>query len=239
LIALEAAVARAPAWQRLAAALLCSIALHLLLLAIVRAPAAPRGLLGAALRITLAPEGAPQEAPEQPPAPAPARPLAPPKQDQPKKTEEVPKAAPPAPAAATPPPGASFAASAPRLAAGSAWVSISPAPEPRQPPEPEVLLRDTYLEEAGLARFPGLVGELDVRYPPEARQARRRGVVVVQVMVDAEGRVVEAQALPGAPEDLAGVALDALRRARFEPPRARDGSPARARLYVQLSFVIE
>jgi len=51
--------------------------------------------------------------------------------------------------------------------------------------------------------------------------------------------VLEAQALPGASEDFAAAALEALRGARLQPARGKGGERVRARVYVEASFVIE
>jgi len=83
-----------------------------------------------------------------------------------------------------------------------------------------------------------LSGKFVATYPRAALERRLRGVVIVQLMIDTDGRVVEALALPGAPEELAEAALEALRRARFIPAQANK-APARARAYFEVSFVIE
>jgi len=53
-------------------------------------------------------------------------------------------------------------------------------------------------------------------YPPIARAARASGAVVVQVLVNEEGRVVSAEAISGHPL-LKAAAVSAARQARFEP----------------------
>ena len=75
-------------------------------------------------------------------------------------------------------------------------------------------------------------------YPRTALEERRRGAVVVQLMINADGRVAEALAMPGAQPDLAAAAVEALRYTRFIPARAGI-LPARARVYFEVSFVIE
>ena len=53
-------------------------------------------------------------------------------------------------------------------------------------------------------------------YPPEAQKARVQGVVIIEALVDAEGKVAAARVLRSIPL-LDGVSLDAVRRWRFKP----------------------
>src|SRR6202008_1683459 len=80
---------------------------------------------------------------------------------------------------------------------------------------------------------PRLAGDLRGIYPRTALEERRKGAVVVQVMIDADGSVAEAIALPGAQAALAAAAGEALRHARFVPARA-GLLPARARAYFEV-----
>lgn len=106
--------------------------------------------------------------------------------------------------------------------------------------QPESVLRDaaSYLGEAQISVPPRIAGAFSAIYPRGALEERRRGPVVVQLMIDADGSVAEAIALPGAQPDLAAAAVEALRRTRFVPARA-GMLPARARVYYEVSFVIE
>ena len=53
-------------------------------------------------------------------------------------------------------------------------------------------------------------------YPPEARDARAEGNVVVQITVDEQGNVIDARAVSGHPL-LQAAAVDAARQAKFSP----------------------
>jgi len=118
------------------------------------------------------------------------------------------------------------------------WVSASPMSAPE--PQPESLLADArdYLPPDAVTQHPQFATPFEMSYPRRAFEEGRRAVVVVQVMIDEKGRVLEAIATADAPEDFAQAAVAALRRARFTPAQA-GGGPVKARAYFAVSFVIE
>ena len=117
-------------------------------------------------------------------------------------------------------------------------VSAGPISAPVVLPDSQVADLDTYSAPAALSAYPEFVSPFAMHYPRRAFEEGRRGVVVVQLLIDEKGRVVEALAAPGAPEDFAEAALAGLRAARFRPAQA-GGRPVRARAYFAVSFVIE
>jgi len=70
------------------------------------------------------------------------------------------------------------------------------------------------------------------RYPEAARQVGRDGLVVLQAVIDREGRVQEVQVLRGAPFGMTEAAVVAVRSWRFRPA-TRDGEPVS--VYYQLT----
>lgn len=62
------------------------------------------------------------------------------------------------------------------------------------------------------------------RYPELARQVGRDGLVVLQAVIDRQGRVREVQVLRGAPFGMTEAAVEAVRSWRFRPA-TRDGEP--------------
>jgi len=116
-------------------------------------------------------------------------------------------------------------------------VSVSPATPPR---ELASRRKDAALYGAHgrLRAYPRFPGGLQVEYPRQAYAERRQGTVLVQLLIDEKGRVVEALAFPGADPELERAALAALRRARFSPAETAHG-PVKARAYFYVSFVIE
>ncbi|MFN2481620.1 MAG: TonB family protein, partial [Pyrinomonadaceae bacterium] len=73
-------------------------------------------------------------------------------------------------------------------------------------------------------------------YPETARKMRVAGTVVVAVTVDESGRVLEARAASG-PAMLRQAAVDAARRALFQPPLV-GGQPARLTGVINYTFTL-
>jgi len=76
-------------------------------------------------------------------------------------------------------------------------------------------------------------------YPPAARRSNRHGRVLLDVEVDAGGRIVAARlaASSGSP-DLDEAALTGIKRWRFEP-RHRDGQPIASRAEIPVTFRLQ
>lgn len=106
-----------------------------------------------------------------------------------------------------------------------------PAPAPAEP-EPGTF--------RAVEEMPALVGGLaalyeHIVYPEAARRAGLEGRVVVQFVVDAEGRVTEASVLRGVHPLLDEAALAAVRSATFTPGRQR-GKAVRVRMSLPVVF---
>ncbi|MGK4003922.1 TonB-dependent siderophore myxochelin receptor MxcH [Sorangium sp. So ce1036] len=90
---------------------------------------------------------------------------------------------------------------------------------------------------AGDARVepPRLVEGVEPEYPPEARAARREGTVVLKLLIDASGRVTEAEIATPAGHGFDEAARAAARRFRFMPAR-RGGTPVASRILYGYDF---
>jgi TonB family protein len=84
---------------------------------------------------------------------------------------------------------------------------------------------------AAVVRPPRLLSSATVDFPPGAEGQAR---AVLELLVRADGGVGEARAIEGG-EPFASAALEAARAWRFEPA-TRDGTPAAARIRVEVSF---
>lgn len=102
-----------------------------------------------------------------------------------------------------------------------------PAPRvvPAQPPSSSVNSSETFdqavarlkpVRVGGDIRPPTKTRDAKPLYPPEAQQARVQGTVIIEALVDAEGKVAAARVLRSIPL-LDAVSLDAVRRWRFKP----------------------
>ena len=74
-------------------------------------------------------------------------------------------------------------------------------------------------------------------YPALARKAHVAGTVIVQVLIDEEGNVIEAHAVDGHPL-LQAACVAAARQARFSPTRL-SGVPVRVTGVIQYNFVAQ
>lgn len=208
---------------RVAAALAASLLAHLVLLSFVRTPpsAPPAGTRLSVLLIPVPGERRAESALSLPPSAA-APSVAPPTAQGERERRSV-----------------AAQSGAPELSRRrQPIVSAGPISPPVALPVSQVAEANTYAAPETLTAFPEFVSPFTMNYPRRAFEEGRRGVVVVQLLIDETGRVIEALAVPGAPEDFAEAALAGLRAARFRPGQA-GGRPVRARAYFAVSFVIE
>ena len=73
-------------------------------------------------------------------------------------------------------------------------------------------------------------------YPPRARAARVQGAVILDILVDAEGRVQKVDVLRSIPL-LDQAAIDAVRQWRFAPSRT-NGTPTAVVMAVTVTFAL-
>lgn len=83
----------------------------------------------------------------------------------------------------------------------------------------------------------GQITESD--YPTEARYKNQTGKVVVEVLIDAQGRVRSAQLLQGSYEALNDKTLEKIRAARFTPCLDSSGRPFPCRLRLPVAWALE
>jgi outer membrane biosynthesis protein TonB len=118
------------------------------------------------------------------------------------------------------------------------FVSAGPISQPAAAPTSRLPDAAAYLPPGALSAHPAFAAPFEMQFPRAALDEGRRAVVIVQLLIDEDGRVAEALAMPDAPEDFAAAALVGLRAARFVPAQA-GGRPVKARAYFAVSFVLE
>ena len=74
-------------------------------------------------------------------------------------------------------------------------------------------------------------------YPPEARAQGIRGIVILALTIDAEGKVAAVEVIRSIP-GLDEAAIGAARQWEYEPPRV-DGKPASVKVTVPITFALE
>ena len=101
----------------------------------------------------------------------------------------------------------------------------APAAAAAEVPEPQVSqLPGGPFRVGGDVKAPVLLTRVEPIYPEEARAHRIAGIVIVEVVIDKSGRVVDAKELKGLPYGAGEAALDAVRQWTFRPGTL-DGQP--------------
>jgi protein TonB len=93
------------------------------------------------------------------------------------------------------------------------------------------------VEEFLVTRMPKLKRELRIPYPEAAKLARVEGPVVMDILVDNEGRVRDAVLVDGPGSGLNEAALDAVKSFEFEPAQI-EGKPVTVRIRYVYRFVL-
>jgi protein TonB len=81
-----------------------------------------------------------------------------------------------------------------------------------------------------------LVKKVPPNYPEEARQARIQGTVMLSADIGKEGNIVNLELLEG-PIELAGSAVDAVRRWKYHP-YILNGEPVEVHTQVQVNYLL-
>jgi TonB family protein len=89
-----------------------------------------------------------------------------------------------------------------------------PPPKPPSPPFPENL--EILRIHAGIAP-PVLLHRESPRHPDVARRARIQGIVIIEVIIDCTGKVLDARVLRGLPAGCNEAAIEAVRKWRYWP----------------------
>ena len=93
---------------------------------------------------------------------------------------------------------------------------------------------DEYL----VSKMPRVASEVKIPYPPEAKAARIEGKVVLELLIDAEGKVRDAKVLSGPGYGLNEAALQAIKSFRFTPAEA-EGKPVAVRTAFTYNFFLQ
>lgn len=106
------------------------------------------------------------------------------------------------------------------------------APVPPPPPAPGAPVRV-----GGNIKTPTKIQHVSPVYPQEAQDARVSGMVIIEVMIDAEGNVSDARVLRSIPM-LDQAALDAVKQWRFTPTLL-NGAPVTVLMTVTVNFTLQ
>ena len=90
----------------------------------------------------------------------------------------------------------------------------------------------------GNVRAPVVIKRVEPLYTDEARAARISGIVIVEVIIDRNGKVTDARVLKPLPFGLDHTAIDAVRQWQFKPGTL-DGEPVDVIFNLTLNFKLE
>jgi periplasmic protein TonB len=110
----------------------------------------------------------------------------------------------------------------------------NPPTPPAQPVQPVPPARPAVT--SGKVEMPKLISSPEPIYPAAARAQSLEGVVVLDALVDATGKVAEVKALSG-PMLLRQAAIDALRKWKYQPGQV-DGQPTAVHTNVNIRFAL-
>lgn len=113
-------------------------------------------------------------------------------------------------------------------------IDIEPPPPPAPTPKPEV--PKVVKVSTGVLRS-NAISIPKPGYPPLAKQIRIQGSISVQVLIDEQGKVVSAKALPGGHQLLVNAAEAAAVQARFSPTLL-SGQPVKVSGVIIYNFVL-
>lgn len=115
-------------------------------------------------------------------------------------------------------------------------VAKTPDNEKLKPEDPDAL--PIPADEILVSRMPKLKAEVRIPYPEEAKRSKVQGAVVMDLLIDASGRVREAKFVAGPGAGLDEAALSAVRGFEFEPALIQD-KPVAVRIRYAYRFVLE
>ena len=116
-------------------------------------------------------------------------------------------------------------------------VAAEPAAEPAESPLVIVSAVDlTFYSTRDVDVHPRALVDIAPSYPREADDQKLSGKVIVQLKLEADGRVVDVTVVKATPPDVFDeTALGAFREARFSPAR-KEGQPVRSLILIEMTF---
>lgn len=213
-----------PRVQRPLAAIWVSLGLHLALIALVQvAPPGAGGAGGPVIEARLVSAPAPVEA-TPPPTLLDAVPAQVGSSERADSLPVEPPTPAPIPPAAVEPPAAQ---TAPEAVA---------EPPPASPVTLTSAVDLTYYSAREVDVHPQALAAIEPAYPEAAERQKLSGKVVVQLKLEADGRVMDAEVVRATPPDVFdGSAVEAFQQARFAPA-FKDGHPVRALMMIEVTF---
>lgn len=185
-----------------------------------------------------------------PPEPPVALPAPPPPAPMPHAKKRRPRRAAPAPEKKAPPPPPPPILTTPSPAPTESAVTVPTPPAvpaaPALPKISEAALPEGYVEEAGftfaplyrVTQPPRLLQPLKPTYPSRAREFQKEGIVILEVDIDLQGRVISARIIEEPGWGFGEAALKAIQNAAFSPAKI-DATAVPVRYRIPIRFQMD
>jgi periplasmic protein TonB len=108
---------------------------------------------------------------------------------------------------------------------------------PLVPPPPPPTIKATPYRQGGKAQAAMLIHQVRPKYPPLARTTRTEGVVLLDAVIDKEGRIQSLRVISGHPL-LTQAALDAVKQWRYRPTLL-NGEPVEVSTTITVTFTLQ
>ena len=118
------------------------------------------------------------------------------------------------------------------LIAGLTMATLLQAATPQEKAKPPARIRV-----GGDVQSAKLIHKVTPAYPPQAKEERRQGVVMLEAVILKDGTVGTVAAMAGAEPDLAAAALDAVRQWVYSPTLL-NGEPVEVSTVIQVNFTL-
>ncbi len=83
---------------------------------------------------------------------------------------------------------------------------------------------------------PEIIEKVAPKYPEDAKKNKIQGIVILELTIEADGRVSDIRALQDPDSRLTAAAVEAVRQWRFSPAKGKDGNPVRVLSSVTINF---
>ncbi len=122
---------------------------------------------------------------------------------------------------------------------GEMTTFMRPPPEPVEEDEPEENLDEIFVVVEEMPQIIGGAGKIYeyLEYPPIARQAQMEGLVIVGVVVEADGSGTNWTVIKSAGKVLDDAAIEAVKKLRYKPGKQR-GRAVRVKLALPIRFML-
>jgi protein TonB len=83
---------------------------------------------------------------------------------------------------------------------------------------------------------PEIILKVNPKYPEEAKKEKIEGIVILEIIIEPDGKVSDIKALQDPDSRLTAAAIEAVRQWQFQPARDEQGKPRRVLSSLTINF---